>query len=182
LTSDCDLDPGATLTVEDGVEVPLRPVGQMAYHVSQKEHGFQMMRAITMLGMLTGSVGAAGGTLSDFTWKVHKNFEGLDNIGITDSPNIYLNKSKFYPINSNNSSVVAQVMQDPAKYGVEYRPEVAILPIWSQLLQLRKTRETPVSRLEGCRLALGNQWRNSVLRESRSRKTVWERASAYRRQ
>jgi anaerobic selenocysteine-containing dehydrogenase len=117
---------GSTV-VEDGVEVPLRPVGQMAYHVSQQEHGFQMMRALTMLGMLFGSVGAAGGTLSDFTWKVHKNYEGLDNIEITDSPNVYLNKSKFYPINSNNSSVVAQVMQNPAKYGVEYRPEVAIL-------------------------------------------------------
>jgi len=120
---------GATHVV-DGVEVPYRPVAIMTYHISQTELGFQQVRAQTMLMMLMGAMGAVGGTMSDWTWKVHKNYEGLDNISITDEPNIYLNKSKFYPINSNNSSIVAQVMSDPnskANYGVDYTPEVCIV-------------------------------------------------------
>jgi anaerobic selenocysteine-containing dehydrogenase len=114
-------------TVVDGVEVPYRPVAIMTYHVVQQELGFQMVRAQIMLNMLLGAAGAAGGTMTDYSWKIHKNYKGLDEIEITDSPNIYLNKSKFYPINSNNSSIVAQVMQDPGKYGVDYVPEVAIV-------------------------------------------------------
>ncbi|MBT4125551.1 MAG: molybdopterin-dependent oxidoreductase [Chloroflexi bacterium] len=120
---------GATHIV-DGVEIPYRPVAIMTYHISQTELGFQQVRAQTMLMMLMGAMGAVGGTMSDFTWKIHKNFEGLDNISITDEPNIYLKNSKFYPINSNNSSVVAQVMTDPdpkANYGVDYTPEVCII-------------------------------------------------------
>lgn len=117
---------GATHIV-DGIEIPYRPVAIMTYHIAQTELGFQQVRAQTILMMLMGAMGAVGGTLSDFTWKIHKNFEGLDNISITDEPNVYLNKSKFYPINSNNSSVVAQVMQDPKAYGVDYVPEVCII-------------------------------------------------------
>jgi anaerobic selenocysteine-containing dehydrogenase len=113
----------------DGVTVPYRPVGIMAYHMAQQELGFQALRAMAMVAMLIGSVGAAGGTLTDFSWKVHKNWAGLDNIEITDSPNIYLNKSQFYPINSNNSSMVAKVLVDPDKYGVaeEKIPEMVIV-------------------------------------------------------
>ena len=117
---------GATHVV-DGIEIPYRPVAIMTYHIAQTELGFQQCRAQTMLMMLLGAMGAVGGQLSDYTWKIHKNYEGLDNISITDEPNIYLNKSKFYPINSNNSSIVAQVMQDPASYGVDYTPEVCII-------------------------------------------------------
>jgi anaerobic selenocysteine-containing dehydrogenase len=117
---------GSTIEV-DGMTLPYRPVAIMAYHMAQQELGFQAIRAMTMVMMLLGAVGAVGGQLSDFTWKIHKNYNGLDSIDITDSPNIYLNKSKFYPINSNNSSVVAQVMLDPGKYGVDYVPEVCII-------------------------------------------------------
>ncbi len=60
-------------TLVDGVEVPYRPVGIMAYHMSQQELGFQTIRAMTMVPMLVGAVGAAGGQLSYFTWKIHKN-------------------------------------------------------------------------------------------------------------
>lgn len=111
----------------DGVDVPHRPVSIMTYHVSQQELGFQQVRAQVMLMMLLGAMGASGGTMVDWTWKIHKNYAGLDNIEITDTPNVYLNKSKFYPINSNNSSVVAQVMNNPEEFGVDYVPEVAIL-------------------------------------------------------
>ena len=115
-------------TVVDGVTLPYRPVAIMAYHMSQQELGFQALRSMVMLTMLLGSVGAVGGQFSDFTWKKHKNWDGLDNIEITDTPNIYLNKSKFYPINSNNSSIVAKVMLDPDRYGVvESIPEVVIV-------------------------------------------------------
>lgn len=114
-------------TVIDGVEVPLRPVGIMTYHLAQQELGFQQVRAQILLLMLLGAMGAAGGSAVDWTWKVHKNYKKLDEVEIKEETNIYLKNSKFYPINSNNSSVVAKVMQDPAKYGVDYVPEVAIL-------------------------------------------------------
>lgn len=117
---------GSTIEI-DGIDVPYRPVAIMAYHMSQQELGFQALRAMLMIPMLLGSVGAAGGQFSDFTWKKHKNWDGLDNISITDTPNIFLDKSKFYPINSNNSSLVAKVIADPDKYGVESTPEMVIL-------------------------------------------------------
>jgi anaerobic selenocysteine-containing dehydrogenase len=117
---------GSTIVV-DGVTLPYRPVAIMTYHIAQQELGFQLVRAQLMVMMLLGAVGAVGGTMSDFTWKIHKNYEGMDNIKITETPNIYLNKSKFFPINSNNSSLVAKVMLDPEKYGVDYTPEVLIV-------------------------------------------------------
>ncbi|MEE8363027.1 MAG: molybdopterin-dependent oxidoreductase, partial [Dehalococcoidia bacterium] len=65
---------GSTVVI-DGVEVPYRPVSIMTYHVAQTELGFQQVRAQIMLMMLLGAMGAAGGTLVDWTWKVHKNFK-----------------------------------------------------------------------------------------------------------
>ena len=117
---------GSTIEV-DGMTLPYRPVAIMTYHVAQQELGFQLVRAQNMIMMLLGAIGAVGGTFTDFTWKIDKRYKGLDNIEITDSPNIYLEDSKFYPINSNNSSVVAKVMLDPEKYGVDYVPEVCIV-------------------------------------------------------
>ena len=117
---------GSTIEI-DGISLPYRPVAIMAYHMAQQELGFQALRAMLMVSMLLGSVGAVGGQFSDFTWKKHKNWDGLNSIKITDSPNIYLDKSKFYPINSNNSSLVAKVVMDPEKYGVEVVPEVVIV-------------------------------------------------------
>lgn len=126
-------DIGGT-TMVDGVSIPHRPVAIMAYHMSQQELGFQTIRAMNMVMMLIGAFGAVGGQMIDYSWKIHKNFDGLDDIEITDEPNVYLNKSKFYPINSNNSSIVAQVMQDPEEYGVDYTPEVAIIHMANPLV------------------------------------------------
>jgi len=117
---------GSTIEV-DGMTLPYRPVSIMTYHIAQQELGFQLVRAQLMVGMLLGAIGAVGGMFTDFTWKIHKNYKGLDNIKITDTPNIYLKNSKFFPINSNNSSMVAKVMVNPEKYGVDYIPEVAIV-------------------------------------------------------
>ncbi len=124
---------GSTIEV-DGLELPYRPVAIMAYHMAQQENGFQAVRAMLMVSMLLGSVGAVGGQRSDFTWKLHKNFEKLDHIEIKDPPyNIYLKDSKFFPINSNNSSLSAWVMLDPERYGVDYTPEVLLLHMCNPL-------------------------------------------------
>ncbi len=121
--------------VVDGVEIPYRPVGIMAYHVVQQEQGFQLTRALNLLMMLLGAMGAVGGSSTDFKWTVHKNYQALDEIEVQDPPyNIYLDKSKYFPINSNNSSVVARVMLDPEKYGVDYTPEVLILHMANPLV------------------------------------------------
>jgi anaerobic selenocysteine-containing dehydrogenase len=119
---------GATVVV-DGVRVPYRPVAIMAYHMAQQELGFQAVRAMTMVMMLLGAVGAAGGQRFDVgPWKVHENFEKLDRIEIKDPPyDFTLKDSKFFPINSANPAVVAKVMQNPEKYGVKELPEVLIL-------------------------------------------------------
>jgi anaerobic selenocysteine-containing dehydrogenase len=117
---------GASVEV-DGMTLPYRPVAIMAYHMAQQELGFQALRAMTMIPMLLGAVGAVGGQLSDYTWKIHKGYKGLDTIKIEEETNIYLKNSKFYPINSNNSSLAAKVMLNPEKYGVEQIPEMVIV-------------------------------------------------------
>ncbi len=125
---------GSTIVL-DGVELPYRPVGLMGYHVSQQELGFQACRTVAMVFMLLGAIEAVGGLRVDFTRGVHKNFKGLDNIEIKDPPyNIYLKDSKYFPINSNNSGIVAKVMLNPEKYGVDYIPEVLILHMVNPLL------------------------------------------------
>jgi anaerobic selenocysteine-containing dehydrogenase len=118
---------GSTLVV-DGVEVPYRPVGIMAYHMAQQELGFQTARAMTMVSMLVGAVGAAGGQLSDYDWKIYKNYAKFEKFTVEDPPYDYLlSNSKYFPINTGFPGMVARVMNDPDRYGVEELPEVAIL-------------------------------------------------------
>ncbi|MGQ9554979.1 MAG: molybdopterin-containing oxidoreductase family protein [Anaerolineae bacterium] len=119
---------GSTIEV-DGVTVPYRPVAIMAYHMAQQELGFQTVRAMLMIEMLLGAVGAAGGQHSSLGKRgADQRFTDLDEVKIKDPPyNIYFKDSKFFPINSNNSSIVAKVMLDPGRYGVDYIPEVCII-------------------------------------------------------
>ncbi len=118
---------GASIVV-DGVEIPYRPVGIMAYHMAQQELGFQTVRAMTMVSMLVGAPGAVGGQLSDFTWKIYKNYAKFENLKVEEGPyDFTLKNSKFFPINTGFPGIVAKVMQDPAKYEVEKLPKVAIL-------------------------------------------------------
>ncbi|MEE8353395.1 MAG: molybdopterin-dependent oxidoreductase [Dehalococcoidales bacterium] len=125
---------GETIVI-DGIELPYRPVGVMAYHVAQQELGFQAFRAMSMVFMLLGAVEAVGGPRIDLARSIHKNFEGLDNITIKDKPdNIYLKNSRFYPINSANPGIYVKAMLDPAKYGVDYIPEVMIIHMANPLL------------------------------------------------
>ncbi len=121
--------------VVDGVEVPHRPVGIMAYHVSQQELGFQAFRAAALVIGLLGSLEAAGGSRVDFGRKLHKNWTALDSIVIKDKPdNFYLKNSKYYPINSANPGIYAKAMIDPEKYDVDYVPEVMIIHMTNPLL------------------------------------------------
>ncbi len=119
---------GATVVV-DGMHLPYRPVAIHAYHMAQQELGFQAIRAMTLVMMLLGAVGAVGGQRFHMgPWRVHDNFEKLDQIEIKDPPYFFtLAGSKFFPINSGNAAVVAKVMQNPEKYGVKELPEVLIL-------------------------------------------------------
>lgn len=118
---------GAT-TIEHGVEVPYRPVGIMAYHMCQQELGFQLMRAMLLVPMLLGSLGAVGGTGIDFSWKMSDKFEDWDQVEIKDPPyDFTLKGSKFFPINTGLPGMVAKVMLDPDKYEVEKLPKVAIV-------------------------------------------------------
>lgn len=118
---------GAT-TVVDGVEVPYRPVGIMAYHMAQQELGFQALRAMSMVSMLVGAWGAVGGQTADFTWKIDKRYAQFEELKVDEPPyDFTLANSKFFPINSGFPGIVTQVMQDPAKYDVERLPRMAIL-------------------------------------------------------
>lgn len=119
----------------DGQLLPYRPVAIMAYHMAQQELGYQVVRAMLMVTMLLGSVGAVGGQRSDMTWKIHKNYEKLDQIKIKDPPyNLYLKDSPYFPINSNNSSLVAHVMNNPEKYQLDVMPEVLLLHMVNPLV------------------------------------------------
>jgi anaerobic selenocysteine-containing dehydrogenase len=126
---------GTTTTV-DGLKLPYRPVGVMANHVSQQELGFQAFRAVLALFMLVGAVGAVGGVKVDFTWDVDREaFDALGRGEIADPPyDITLANSTFFPISSGNPAFAANVMLDPAKYGVERIPEVAIVHMTNPLV------------------------------------------------
>jgi anaerobic selenocysteine-containing dehydrogenase len=118
---------GATIVV-DGVEVPYRPVGIMAYHAMQQELGFQATRALAQLMMLIGALGAAGGTLSTTKWEIDSKYYDWDVVEIGDGPYSFsLSGSKYYPINSGNPSIAALTMLDPAAWNVEKAPEAMIL-------------------------------------------------------
>ena len=131
---------GSTIVI-DGVTLPYRPVGIMAYHITQQELGFQMIRMATMVFMLLGAVEAVGGLRTDTGRSIHKNWTALDEIDIKDSGyNIYLKGSKFFPINSNNSSIVAHAMLEPEKWGVDYTPEVLIVHMANPLLSFADQR------------------------------------------
>jgi len=118
---------GSTVVI-DGVAVPYRPVSIMAYHMAQQELGFQALRAMLMIFMLLGAVGAAGGVHLEFGWKIHGNYWALDAVEVKDPPyNAFLGDSKYFPINSKSPAVMAKVMLQPERYGVDYVPEVLIL-------------------------------------------------------
>ena len=119
---------GSTMVV-DGIELPYRPVAMMAYHVSQQELGFQAFRAANLVSMLMGTIEAVGGQRSDFAWNVNGNFEALANIEVKDGPyNVDVGgNSKFFPINSSNSSIVAHAMMDPDKWELGGMPKVMIV-------------------------------------------------------
>ncbi|MBM2826298.1 MAG: twin-arginine translocation signal protein [Dehalococcoidia bacterium] len=115
-------------TVVDGVTLPYRPVGIMAYHVSQQELGFQFYRAMYMVMMLLGAVEAVGGLRIDSTWKIDPNFEALEKVTIKDPPYDYtLGASKFFPIRTSNPGMIAKVMLNPEKYQVNKLPEMVIV-------------------------------------------------------
>lgn len=107
---------GSTMRI-DGIDVPYRPVAIHGYHVTQQELGFQASRAAILVMMLVGAIEAAGGQFVDFSPKKVGEFDSLNAVSIKDSGyNVILKDSKFYPINSNNSGIVAKVMNEPAKY------------------------------------------------------------------
>jgi anaerobic selenocysteine-containing dehydrogenase len=118
---------GSTVQLE-GFSLPYRPVGLMAYHMSQQELGFQAFRAMYMVMMLVGAVEAVGGLRVDSSWKLHPNFEAFGNVKIKDPPYDYtLGESKFFPIRTANPGMIAKVMMDPQKYEVAKVPEVMVL-------------------------------------------------------
>jgi anaerobic selenocysteine-containing dehydrogenase len=128
-------------TVVDGIRLPYRPVSVMAYHMAQQELGFQALRAMIAVFMLLGAVEAVGGMRIDSTWKVHDNYKKLDETKVKDPPyDVALKDSKFFPINSANPSIVAKAMLDPAKYGVDYVPEVLILHMANPVLSFGSQR------------------------------------------
>jgi anaerobic selenocysteine-containing dehydrogenase len=115
-------------TVVDGVEVPYRPVGIMAYHMAQQELGFQAIRAMSMVSMIVGAWGAVGGQTADFTWNVHKNYAAFEELTVDEPPyDFTLKNSKYFPINSGFPGIAARAMQDPDRYEVEKLPRMAIL-------------------------------------------------------
>ncbi|MBI4331951.1 MAG: molybdopterin-dependent oxidoreductase [Chloroflexi bacterium] len=125
---------GSTIVL-DGIELPYRPVGLMAYHVSQQEFGFQAFYAAINVYQLLGAVEAVGGLRADYGRSIYGNFKSLNEIKIKDPPyDIMLKTSKYFPINTGSPSIAALSMLDPAKWGVDYTPEVMILHHTNPLL------------------------------------------------
>lgn len=118
---------GSTIEI-DGKDLPLRPVGVMAYHAMQQELGFQATRAMAQMLMLIGALGAVGGATATSKWEIDDKYIDNDSIEVAEPPyGFTLSESKYFPINSGSPSIMARVMLDPEKYGVEALPEVMII-------------------------------------------------------
>ena len=130
---------GSTIVV-DGMSLPHRPVGVMAYHAMQQEMGFQATRALAQMLMVLGALGAVGGTLATTKWEIDSKYYDWDAVEIGDGPyGFTLSSSKFYPINSGSTAVAATVMNDPATYDVETIPEVMILHMANPVVSFPNT-------------------------------------------
>ncbi len=118
---------GSTIMV-DGISMPYRPVGIAASHVAQQEMGFQAVRAAVQVYMLLGAIYTPGGLRIDLKPTLSDNFDMMEEMSVDDPPyNLYLANSKFYPINSNNTSLIAHALKDPGKYGIDVIPEVMVI-------------------------------------------------------
>lgn len=130
---------GSTIVV-DGVQLPYRPVGVMLYHAAQQELGFQATRAIVLMLMVIGAMGAPGGTMPDTKWEIHDNYYALDAATIEDPPyGATLKYSKYFPINSGSPSVTALAMLDPDRYEVDHGPEIAIIHMANPVVSFPNT-------------------------------------------
>ncbi len=82
------------------------------------------------------------GKLSDFTWKIHKNYPKFEKLEVGDPPyDFQLSNSKYFPINTGSPAVIASVMLDPDRYGVEELPEIAILHMVNPLSSFPSQKE-----------------------------------------
>jgi anaerobic selenocysteine-containing dehydrogenase len=105
-----------------------RPVGIMADHVTQQEMGFQAVRAAEQVFMLLGAINAVGGVHPDYRMGATDDFARYDDIRVNQPPyDITLENSKYFPLNSINPSMVAQVINTPNQFGVDYTPEVLVV-------------------------------------------------------
>lgn len=117
--------------VIDGKKLPYRPVAVSIYNATQKELGFLTQLTLRTMEMLVGAIDVAG---SAFLWGKPSigDIEGTDGIadGLTAVPEkIHLGGSKYYAIGhgAESSAVAVQVMLNPAKYGLPYRPEDMVM-------------------------------------------------------
>ncbi|MEN8259221.1 MAG: molybdopterin-dependent oxidoreductase [Pseudomonadota bacterium] len=116
---------GATVVL-DGHRLRYRPVAIHTFRgLSAKEFGVQNWRAGLILQMLLGSIDAVGGINLH---NVYKKPEYFDPSPAEYPPSrVDLQQSVFYPHATHN---VAQqpllTVQDPARYGLEYMPEMQI--------------------------------------------------------
>jgi anaerobic selenocysteine-containing dehydrogenase len=110
---------GSTIVL-DGVTLPYRPVGIMAYHgLAQQELGFSTARACDIVMMLLGAVHAVGGHRVGFVNSVDPSFKRLDTIKLLDKPkDVWLTETKWYPMGGARS-LVYHVINNPQKYGAE---------------------------------------------------------------
>ena len=111
---------GTFITI-DGKKLPHRPVGMMAYHVSQQELGFSAIRASINVFQLLGAIDVPGGIQVDFgPSALYKNWPKLNSVSIkTKDLDYTLAGSKFFPISSVCPSFFHKVQASPTKYDVD---------------------------------------------------------------
>lgn len=116
---------GETIEIE-GQKLRYRPVALYTFRgLSAKEYGTQTWRAGLILNMLVGSIDAVGGLLLHGADPAHKNMKP------SKCPfppeRVDLQESVFYPHATHNvAQQVALTYSEPEKYGLPYKPEMAI--------------------------------------------------------
>ncbi|MEO0290910.1 MAG: molybdopterin-dependent oxidoreductase [candidate division WOR-3 bacterium] len=124
---------GKTIEI-DGEKLRYRPVCVYTFRgLVAKEYGTQNWRAGLIVNMLVGNFDAVGGLL---LYKADPNYKGMKPSKCEYPPQrVDLQESVFYPFAGHNvAQQVAYTYSEPEKYGLPYKPKMAIFYATNRIL------------------------------------------------
>ena len=145
-----EIERGSMIEI-DGRVMPLRPAAYNYYRGAQGHKlGFQTNHAFKMVNFMLGNIDTPGGHMGvtlDDQWVDHSHIEPGENGMIKPTPHQLgpvppfsyppntFHLMDYFPVGVNPPHLNLQVWEDPAKWGVEFKPDVMVIchsnPLWA---------------------------------------------------